>query len=112
MNFDCAKEFAFRKSCEEIVVKDQGVWVPARPNGCRATDIAGQIWRCRRSYHEGVQEYKGTFKQEQHYWGVTRGDKAQLDLNSMGIKVVEASGQHTCSLLPCKECKESREVLQ
>ena len=90
---------------KEIVVKDQGIWVPARLIGYRATDISGKIWRCRRSYHKGVQEYKRTFKQEQHDWGVTRDDNVQLDLNGPGVKVVRSSGQHTCSLIesPCKE---------
>ena len=41
---------------KEIVVKDQGAWVPARLIGCRATESAGQIWRRCRSYHKGLQE--------------------------------------------------------
>ena len=86
-------------------MKDQRAWVPARLMGCRATDSAGQIWKCRRSYHKVVQGYEGTFKQEQYDWGVIRGVNVQLDLNGRGVEVVRSSGQRISSLIesPCKE---------
>ena len=55
---------------KDIVVKYQGALVLGRLMGCRATDSAGQIWRCSRSCLEG--------------------DDAQLDLNSSCVKVVQS----------------------
>ena len=62
--------------------------------------------RCRRSYHQGVQEYKRTINLEQHDSEFIRGEDNQLDLNDPRVRVVQSSGQHTASLIksPCKEC--------
>ena len=89
---------------KEIVMKDQNAWVPARLIRCRTTHSAGQICRCCRSCHEGVQEYKRTFKQEQQNWGVIRGENVQLDLNDPGVELVPTS---FVIRSPCKECNQN-----
>ena len=66
---------------KEMVVKDQGIWIPTRLIGCRTTRDAEKRWKCRRRCHKGVRKYERTFKQKQHDWGDIRGDNALLDLN-------------------------------
>ena len=91
----------------EMITEDQGAWIPARLVECTTADSTEQVWKCNRSSHKVVQEYKQTFIQEQHNQGVIRGDNAQLDLNDPRVKMVRLSGQRTSALIKSLQWKHS-----
>ena len=56
----------------EMITKDQCPWIPTRLVKCMTADSTKQVWRCHRSSHKGVKEYKRPSKQEQHNWGSSK----------------------------------------